>query len=70
MFKKLGIKAVPVTLKGNALAKAAICIILGELMLPLLCMGHTMPLDSFLAPVPLVHLRLEPLFRLLWQACM
>ena len=40
IFKKLGIKTVPVTLRGSPVAKAAIRIILGELTLHLLRMGR------------------------------
>ena len=40
VFKELGIKTVPVTLKSSPLAKAAISIILGEPMLRL-AMWHT-----------------------------
>ena len=54
VFKDLGIKTVPVTLKGSALAKAAISIILGEPMLRL-AMWHAASQEVLHAPVPLAQ---------------
>ena len=61
VFKKLGIKTVPVTLKGSPLAKAAIRIILGELELRLLRMGRTSSPDSFFCASPSCASEIRPL---------
>ena len=72
MFEELGIKTVPVTLKGSPLAKIAINIILGEPMLPL-AMWHTASQEVFRPQSLLCNTQEQHcagLFRMLRQACM
>ena len=67
VFKQLGIKTVPVTLKTSPLATAAISIILGEPMLRH-AMWHTAPQEVMQAPIPLVQYSKAAPCRAVWAA--